>query len=84
MKESNNEVLVVSDDEELYKSLKRALETLRGMAVLKFEKDLLKKKHKVVLFATPGEDFEELFYGTIRARYLNPVAVIGLKIENLS
>lgn len=79
MTESNKEILVVSHDEELYKSLKRALETIGGMAVLKFEKDLLKKKHKVVLFATLEEDFEELFYGTIRTRYLNPVAVVGFK-----
>lgn len=79
MTESNKEILVVSHDEELYKSLKRALETIGGMAVLKFEKDLLKKKHTVVLFATPEEDFEELFYSAIRSKYLNPVAVIGYK-----
>lgn len=79
MTESNKEILVVSHDEELYKSLKRALETIGGMAVLKFEKDPLKKKHTVVLFATLEDDFEELFYGTIRTRHLNPVAVIGFK-----
>lgn len=57
------------------------------MAVLKFEKDLLKKKHMVVLFETPDENFEELFYSYLFFKELKCYEIFDLdsgKIQMLS
>jgi hypothetical protein len=76
-------VMIISDNEELYKSFKRALKAVEGITVFRFVEDSLKNKNRVVLIATPEENIHELFYEKIRSKYPNPFMVIGFKEKEL-
>lgn len=74
------EIVLISEDEELHKSCKRALNVVAGMTVFPFTEESLKNKNRVILISTPPEDkIHELFYERIRSKYLHPVVVIGFK-----
>jgi len=71
---------LISDDEELYGSLRRALRASGNIEVDRFTKASLKNKNRIVLIATPKEEnLKELIYSTIRSKYLNPIVIINYK-----
>lgn len=73
-------MLLISDDEELYGSLRRALGAVGNIEVNRFTKDSLKNKNRIVLIATPDDvNIKELIYSTIRSKYLNPIVIINYK-----
>jgi len=77
-------VALISDDEELYGSLRRALRAVGNIEVNRFKKDSLKNKNRVILLAVQDDgDIKELIYSKIRSRYLNPIAIIGYKDRDL-
>ena len=81
---SNKHAAVIYEDEELYRALKGALETVGNIEVDRFTKDSLKNKNRIVLLATlEEENIRELIYSKIRSRHLNPIAIIGYKDRDL-
>jgi len=75
---------LISDDEELYGSLRRALRASGNIEVDRFTKASLKNKNRIVLIATPKEEnLKELIYSTIRSKYLNPIVIINYKVSPL-
>jgi hypothetical protein len=74
-------VIVISDDEELRKALRRALKAAEGITVFTFSEESLKNKNRVILIAMFAEGINDIFYGRIRSRYLNPVLVLGFDAE---
>jgi len=77
-------LVLISDDEELYGSLRRALRAVGNIEVNRFTNDSLKNKNKIVLIATPKEEnLKELICSTIRSRYLNPIVIISYKVSPL-
>lgn len=74
---------LISDDEELYGSLRRALRASGNIEVDRFTKDSLKNKNRIVLIATPDDvNIKELIYSTIRSKYLNPIVIINYKVSS--
>ena len=77
-------VVLISDDEELYGSLRRALRAVGNIEVNRFTKDSLKNKNRIVLIATPDDvNIKEFIYSTIRSKYLNPIVIINYKVSPL-
>ena len=77
-------LVLISNDEELCGSLRRALRAVGNIEVNRFTKASLKNKNKIVLIATPKEkNLKELIYSTIRSRYLNPIVIINYKVSPL-
>ena len=77
-------IILICEDEELYRALRRALEASEKIKVDRFSNDSLKNKNIIVLLATPKEeDVRELVYSKIRSRYLNPIAIIDYKDREL-
>jgi len=75
-------VILISEREENYPVLKRAINIVGNISVYTFTEDSLKDKNGVVLLAATDEDkFQGLFYEAIRSRYLNPVIVLGFREE---
>jgi hypothetical protein len=75
---------LISDDEELYGSLRRALRASGNIKVDRFTKASLKNKNRIVLIATPKEEnLKELIYSKIRSKYLNPIVIINYKVNPL-
>jgi len=73
-------LVLISDDEELYGSLRRALRAIGNIEINRFTKDSLKNKNRIVLIVTPDdENIKELIYSTIRSKYLNPIVIINYK-----
>jgi hypothetical protein len=73
---------LISDDEELYGSLRRALRASGNIEVDRFTKASLKNKNRIVLIATPDDvNIKELIYSKIRSKYLNPIAIINYKVS---
>jgi len=80
MAKTLKKLIFISDDEELYGSLRRALRAVGNIEINRFTKDSLKNKNRIVLIATPKEEnLKELIYSTIRSRYLNPIVIINYK-----
>ena len=79
----SKKVVLVSEDEELYRAFRRALRAVGDITVFKFTEDSLKNKRKIILLLAVDENnLQEWFYGRIRgAKYLNPVMVIGFEEE---
>jgi hypothetical protein len=76
--------IIISEDEELYGSLRRALRAVGNIDVNRFTKDSLKNKNRIVLLAAlEEENIRELVYSKIRSRYLNPIAIVGYKNPEL-
>ena len=77
-------LVLISDDEELYGSLRRALRASGNIKVDRFTKASLKNKNRIVLIATPKEEnLKELIYSKIRSKYLNPIVIINYKVNPL-
>ena len=77
-------VVLISDDGELYGSLRRALRVSGNIEVDRFTKASLKNKNRIVLIATPKEEnLKELIYSKIRSKYLNPIVIINYKVSPL-
>lgn len=75
----SKKVVLISEDEELYKSIRRALESVEGWIVSRFNEDSFKGKGSRILLAV-NDDIQDWFYEKIRSKKsLNPVAVIGFK-----
>lgn len=72
-------IILFSKNEELYKSLQRALNAVGRMTVINFMEDSLKNKNRVILISTPEDKIHGLFYERIRSKYLNPVVIIGVR-----
>jgi hypothetical protein len=76
--------IIISEDEELYRTLRRALRAVGNIEVNSFTKDSLKNKNRVILLAVQDDgDIKELIYSKIRSRYLNPIVIIGYKDRDL-
>jgi hypothetical protein len=76
--------IIISEDEELYRTLRRALRAVGNIEVNSFTKDSLKNKNRVILLAVQDDgDIKELIYSKIRSRYLNPIATIGYTDRDL-
>ena len=72
--------IIISEDEELYRALRRALKAVGNTDVNRFTKNSLKNKNIRALLATlKEEDVRKIVYNKIRSRYLNPIAIIGYK-----
>lgn len=77
---AGKQIVLISENEELYKSFTRALNAVGSMTVLPFAKESLKNKNRRILIFPPEDRIHELFYERIRgANYLNPVVVTGVK-----
>jgi hypothetical protein len=77
-------VVLISEDEELYMSLRRALRAVGNIEINRFTKGSLKNKNRIVLIATPDDvNIKELIYSTIRPKYLNPIVIINYKVSPL-
>jgi len=84
MAKTLKKLVLISDDEELYGSLRRALRAVGNIEINRFTKDSLKNKNRIVLIVTPKEEnLKELIYSTIRSRYLNPIVIINYKVSPL-
>lgn len=79
MNVSKKQPILICENEELYKSVQRALSAVASMPVLLFTEDSIKKKNRVLLISTPEDKIHGLFYEKIRSKHLNPVAVFGFK-----
>ena len=80
----NRQIILSSEDEELYRTLRRALRTVGDIEVDQFTEESLKNKNRIVLLAVPEEEnIRELVYSKIRSRYLNPIVIIGYKDRDL-
>jgi hypothetical protein len=80
MAKTLKKLALISDDEELYGSLRRALRASGNIEVDRFTKASLKNKNRIVLIATPKEEnLKELIYSTIRSKYLNSIVIINYK-----
>lgn len=84
MAKTLKKLILISDDEELYGSLRRALRAIGNIEINRFTKASLKNKNRIVLIATPEEEnLKELIYNKIRSRYLNPIVIINYKVSPL-
>ena len=84
MERTLKKVLLISDGEELYMSLRRALGAVGNIEVNRFTKDSLKNKNRVILLAVQDDgDIKQLIYSKIRSNYLNPIVIIGYKDRDL-
>jgi len=84
MAKTLKKLVLISDDEELYGSLRRALRAVGNIEINRFTKASLKNKNRIVLIATPKEEnLKELIYSTIRSKYLNPIVIINYKVSPL-
>ncbi len=78
MRKSNN-LIIYTENEELYNAFGRAIEVLASIKVLKFSEDSIKDENQIILLAASEDKMKDLFYEDIRPTYLNPVVVIGFK-----
>ncbi|MCR4342890.1 MAG: hypothetical protein NUV40_03245 [Patescibacteria group bacterium] len=75
----NKEVILFSENDELFKAFKRALKAVRGVEVCKFKTELLENEKRIVLITITEGNLQELFYEEIRSKYRNPVIVTGFE-----
>ncbi len=79
MSQKSINLIIYTENEELYNAFGRAIEALARIAVFKFSENSIKDEKGIILLATSEDKMKDMFYEDIRSTYLNPVVVIGFK-----
>ncbi len=79
MEQKSNNLIIHTEEIELYRAFERAIKILTKRSVLKFTEGSIVDKNKIILLATSEDKMKDLFYEDIRSKHLNPVVVIGFE-----
>ena len=84
-RKSRKQAFVDSTNDDLFRSVRRALVMIGNMGICRFtEASLMNRDNIVLLITWQDEDIKEFVYGRMRSRkYLNPISIIGYKKKDV-